>query len=397
MSEAIYPNTKFTPGDKVSVEATVGHVANHGRSHMSARMEGLQVAWDATSMASLLKCPRYYQYTHLCGWRGTSIHLDAGKYIASALERFQKARAVGVDKETATLDVVKWYMEASYGDEALGRYETQWHCTNEKPYTHSDGKRRKCPNALSGVWFPEPAPHICGECGHDVAKVRNFIAPSPSKNRVTIFRALLEWMDAQADSGRTGIVPYVFPNGKPAVELSFSVPFPRIAPTGEQYTLNGHIDYIASFGDEHYISDNKTTGKPLNDAFFSSYSPSIQFDTYDLVGTLLWPELEIDGVQVDALQLSASATSSGRRTFYKTDEQREEHMRTVQWVMECAERYASQNYWPMNKSACFMCGFREICSLPESEREYALKAHPGFARSEPWNPTIERPTETEDE
>jgi hypothetical protein len=374
-------------------ETPVGYVANHGRSHMSARQEGLQIAWDATSMASLLKCPRYYQYTHLCGWRAESIHLDAGKYIASALERFQKARATGTPKEDAILDVMRWYMEASYEDEALGRWETQWHCTAEKPRkVMVDGKARyrKCPNALSGVWFPEPAPHICGECGAPTARERHFIAPSPSKNRLTIALALLEYMDSQASSSRTCIFPYNFPNGKPAVELSFSVPFPRVAPTGEAYTLNGHMDYIAQWGDEHYISDNKTTGKPLNDAFFSSYAPSIQFDTYDLVGTILWPELELDGVQVDALQLSASATASGRHTYYKTDEHREEQMRTIQWILECAEKYAADGYWPMNKGSCFMCPFREICARPPSDREYALEADPRFERREPWNPTITR-------
>jgi hypothetical protein len=363
---------------------------NHGLPHMSKVTPGLQIAWDATSMASLLKCPRYYQYTHLCGWRAESIHLDAGKYIASALERFQKARAEGTPKEDAILDVMRWYIEASYGDEALGRWETQWHCTNEKPYKHADGRRRKCPNALSGVWFPEPAPHICGECGHPTARERHFIAPSPSKNRLTIACALLEYMDSQASSAKTGIFPYTFPNGKPAVELSFSLPFPRTAPTGEQYTLNGHMDYIAQFGEEYYVSDNKTTGKPLNDAFFSGYSPSIQFDTYDLAGQLLYPDLDLSGVQVDAIQLSASSQASGRRTFYKTDEHREEHMRTIQWVLECAERYAADAYWPMNKGSCFMCPFREICSLPPSEREYALEADPRFTRREPWDPTKER-------
>jgi hypothetical protein len=371
----------------------VGYVANHGRTHMSARQEGLQISWDATSMASLLKCPRYYQYTHLCGWRGSSIHLDAGKYIAGSLELFQKARARGVPKEEAILLVMRDYMLDSYGDEALGRYESLWHCTREKarPVVVDGQKRmRKCPNSLSGVWWPEPAPHVCGECGAPTEIVRTFIPQSPAKNRLTIAKALLEYMDSQAESPKTGVFPYVFPNGKPAVELSFSVPFPRVAPTGEGYTLSGHMDYIARFGDEYYVSDNKTTGKPLNDAFFSSYSPSIQFDTYDVVGQLLYPDLDLSGVQVDALQLSASSTASGRRTFYKTDEHREEHLRTIQWVLECAEKYAREQYWPMNKESCFMCGFREICSLPPSEREYALEAHPGFTRREPWDPTKTR-------
>lgn len=365
--------------------------ANHGRSHMSAIQPGLQIAWDATSVERLMKCPRRYQYEALCGWGGRSIHLDAGKYIASALERFQKARAVGVDKETATLDVIKWYMEASYGDAALGHYETLWHCTNDKPYKHADGRRRKCPNALSGVWFPEPAPHICGDCGSPTERVRRFIPEDKGKNRLTIFSALLDYMDNQAKSEASGIVPYVFPDGTPAVELSFTVPFPRVAPTGEQYTYGGHMDYIGKFGAEHYISDNKSTSKTLNDGFFRNYAPSWQFDGYDVCGSLLWPELDLDGVQVDGIQLSASAVATGRRTFYKTDEQRAEHIRTMQWVLECAEKYAREQYWPMNKSSCYGCPFNVVCALPESEREYALEADDEhFVRREPWNPTIER-------
>ena len=61
----------------------------------------LQRAWDATSLDSLLRCPRYYQYNILEGWRRDNDTLNFGKWYHEALEAFDGTRLDGSSTEEA--------------------------------------------------------------------------------------------------------------------------------------------------------------------------------------------------------------------------------------------------------------------------------------------------------
>ena len=79
-----------------------------------------QIAWDASSLKSLQFCPRYYQYANLEGWKSPSVDLAFGGLVSSGFERYQKARLVGKSRDDALLEVVRWAMEETYYEGAVG-------------------------------------------------------------------------------------------------------------------------------------------------------------------------------------------------------------------------------------------------------------------------------------
>lgn len=378
-------------------------------SAFSAYNIKLQTAYDATSLKALMTCPRYYQYTILEGWRSSGVHLEFGSFYASAVEHYKKARLEGKTYEQSLLDSLRWLLEYTWmetnpdsvnngtSNDARpislypwgGRYEEQWHCCGTEPYRNSKGNRAKCPWAHSGNWFPTPSPSTCGECGSSTEIIRRWVPESPSKNRVSLVRTFLWYVFDQPETlNDGGLQPFAFPDGTPAVELSFALPSPWVNSYGEPIVLAGHMDALGSFGSEVFITDNKTTGKPLNQAFWQSFSPSVQVDLYDLVGSILYPNLNIRGVIIEGAQVSAASGSRfGLGIIRKSEVQREEFLGELEWWIKQAEIYAKYDYWPMNRSACFLCPFKKICSANPNERQMMLEAN--FTKKM-WNPLTPR-------
>lgn len=368
----------------------------------SEKQPRLQLAWDPTSINNLMQCPRYYQLTNLEGWRGSAVDLEFGILCATAWEHYQKARIRGDSKDAATLEALRNVTERSWDYEKNkpwgGRYANMWRCEGTEPYKNAKGNRAVCPYhhkkpgaAGEWMWFPEPAPETCGECGSAVIRDRHYIPANEKKNRTTVIRTVLWYCLEQPEALEDGLHPYVFPNGKPAVELPYRIPLPWRSDLGEQYILCGHLDYLGEFATELFVVDNKTTTKPLNQKLWDSYSPSTQFDTYDLVGTLLFPDLDIKGVMIDAAQVQTGGSQYMRHPYYKTEGQRQEHLETVHYWIEQAEmlatKYADKDY-PMNKRSCWICQFKGICDKDPKERGRWLRAD--FVKGEPWNPLLER-------
>lgn len=351
----------------------------------------LQTAWDSSSLGAIQFCPRFYQYTILEGWGGPSTHLDFGGYAAEGFETYQKSRLAGKTKDEAMLDTVRHVMKITWrdGNQWGGHFEDQWQCTGTEPYKNAAGNRVKCPYAHKNSWFPNPAPNICGVCGSPIQTSRNYIPDHAAKNRVNLIRMLVWYIDDQPENLDDGLRPYIFPDGTPAVELSVRLPTPWKSPYGDDYILSGHFDYIGVFGWENWIVDNKTTTKTLGDRFWEGYSPHYQLDTYDLFGSLMFPALDLQGVLIDAAQVTTTKPPAfGRRTFRKTEEQREEHFRNIEFWVRQAEAFALADYYPMNKRNCFLCPFKNICDKDPSLRAGYLKA--GFEKRERWNPLAER-------
>lgn len=351
----------------------------------------LQVGWDSTSMRNLQFCPRYYQLTNIEGWRGPSIDLDFGVMIATAAETYQKNRLLGMSKWDAALPAVKWLFNETWRDDGSqwgGFYEPMWRCLGETKYKNDKGNAAKCPFSHKGKWFPTPTPTDCGQCGSAVEEQLIYLPDDPHKNRKTLLRTFIWYVDDQPDDLDDGLRPYVFPDGSPAVELSFKLPLPKRSPYGETYVMAGHIDYLATFGSEVYVADNKSTKKALTDKFWQGYSPSVQFDTYDMAANILFPDLEIKGVIGDALQTLIEGSNFGRHVFTKTDNQREEHFNDLLYWIGLAEQFAADDYWPMNKANCWGCPFNGVCSVAPSRRLRILSEN--FTKGTPWNPMEER-------
>jgi hypothetical protein len=148
------------------------------------------------------------------------------------------------------------------------------------------------------------------------------------------------------------------------------------------------MDSVGSFSEELFITDNKTTGKALNATYWQSFSPNVQIDLYDLMGSILYPKLNIRGVVVEGAQVTkTTGPRFGLGVIRKTEAQREEYLTELEWWINQAEIYATKDYWPMNRASCYICPFKAICSADPSERERMLAAN--FVKKK-WNPLVVR-------
>lgn len=362
----------------------------------------LQVVWDATSFRALMFCARSYQLGILQGWRGSAVDLEFGIYFATGAETYAKQRLAGRTREQATIAAVRRVVEESWIDDDTGlsgdaegypwggSYASEWRCTGAEPYRNNRGNRAKCPFSHKGRWFPGDGPTTCGECGSCTVRERHYLPDDNKKNRHSLVTAIAYYCFEQPefpDSG--GLYPIAFADGTPAIELSFKLPLPFNTPEGQPYILSGHMDGIKRFSaSESFITDNKTTGTFIGPYYWKQYSPNIQVDIYDLAGSLLYPALGIKGVAIEATQLFANGTARfAIHPFYRTEGQREETLSEIGWWLKQAERYATENYWPMNKTNCKICNFNGICSKDPAQRERFLKAD--FVQNR-WDPSKER-------
>jgi hypothetical protein len=346
----------------------------------------LQTAWDSSSLGALEFCPRYYQYTQIEGWRGKTVDLEFGGFAATGFETYQKARLEGLTRDEAQLRVVKTILELTWldGKPWGGTYETVWHCTGTEPFKNAAGNRAKCPYAHKGMWFPGDQPQPCGRCGSPTETEVQYFPLSPAKNRQSLLRLLVWYIEEQPEDLAAGLHPVAFPDGRPAVELSGRIPLGITSRFGDEYILTYNLDYIGSFGDENWFVDNKTTTKALDARFKSGYSPHYQLDTYELIGSVAFPELELSGVLIDAAQVTTSGATFARFGLWFTDQQREEHLNDIRYWIGLAEKFAVDDYWPMNKRNCWLCPFSGVCNKEPGMRQHELNDR--FEKGEPWNP-----------
>ncbi len=350
----------------------------------------LQVAWDATSMSALLKCGRYYDLTINHGWRKSSVHLEFGGFLADGFDVYQKARLRGDDIETAIVAGLRRVLELSWNEDGTqwgGYWEDQWKCDGSVKYKNAKGNAAKCPYSHKRMWFPPDAPDICGECGGGIIHAKNYCPDHPTKHRINLARAIIWYGLDQPDMLSDGLHPFQFPDGTPAVELSWRLPLPRKSPHGDTYLLCGHFDYIGVYGDEVGIVDNKTTKNTLGGSYFGTFSPHVQMDTYDMVAPILFPEIDFSWVCIDAIQIMKDTIRTGRHFIRKAESQRIEHFDTIMEVIDRAEKYAAADKWPMDKSSCAMCEFKKVCSAPVADRLGILAED---FKTDFWNPLRNR-------
>ena len=297
---------------------------NPPRLSFSTQLQSLQIAWDSTSLGALKWCPRYYQYSILEGWvpRSESVHLTFGIHLHSALERYDHLRAQG------------------------------------EP--HAEALRSTVRGLLTATW--------------DSERKRPWVSDDPSKNRLTLVRSVVWYLENFIDDPLTTIIRA---DGKPAVELSFRFePGLTSKVTGETFLLCGHIDRLVEFNDTPWVVDRKTTKYSLSPEYFDKYSPDNQFSLYALAGRLVF-NTPVSGLIVDAIQVGATFSRFSRGIVNRSPEQLTEWFTDFQWWIALAERFAEVNYWPQNDRACGMfggCPYRPICGRSPSVRDQWLKA-----------------------
>jgi len=286
----------------------------------------VQYAWDSTSIGAFKKCPRYYFYIIVEGWRSRSesCHLTFGIHYHKALERYDLFLAQGADAREAEDQVIQLLLEETFG------------------------------------W----------ESDHKL------------KNRETLLRSVVWYLEEyRNDVAHTLILA----NGKPAVELSFRFDTGVSCAPGQNYLLSGHMDRMVDFGGNHFVMDRKTSGSTLGGYYFSQYSPDNQMSLYTLASRVVYDH-PVSGVIIDAVQVAVGFSAFSRGITMRSEGQLDEWLDDTFLTLETARRYAELQHWPMNEMSCNNyggCAFKNICSKDPAVREIFLKNDFEIRK---WNP-----------
>jgi hypothetical protein len=274
----------------------------------------------------LKECPRKYYYKMIVGYRSRDdqVHLSFGSFYHKALEMYDHARSSGHSHESAMREATKVAMQLTWG------------------------------------WESE----------------------HPTKNRYTLIRSVVWYLDFfEEDPAET----FQLANGQPAVELTFKLETPWVAPTGDHYVLTGHMDRIVTFAGGQYVLDRKTTKYSLNEYYFEQFAPGNQFSMYSLASKVVW-QAPIRGVLIDAAQIAVGFTNFKRGMTFRNDEILDEwYEETGFWIRQ-AQIFAEAKRWPQNDLSCHKfqgCEFRDICRLAPSARQPFLDTK---FKIEGWNP-----------
>jgi hypothetical protein len=307
------------------------------RLSFSPTLPNHQLAWDSTSLSSLKQCPRYYQYNILLGYvtRAENVHLRFGSEYNNALVTYNKRKAAGEDHETATLSAVRYAMEHTW-DEITGR-----------------------------PW----------------------VSDEPTKNRETLVRTVIWYLDKYAEDP---LQTLVLANGEAAVELPFRLHIDVDSGlTGEPYLLCGYLDRKVEFNGHGWITDWKSSKYALDERYFDRYSPDNQVSQYSFAGTMISGE-PIAGVIIDAVQLGVTFSRFQRSQIKRTPAQLEEWLRdSIYWLRQ-NESFVEANYWPQNDTACEKyggCPYRKICGASPEVRPALLE---GLFQKRMWDPLVTR-------
>lgn len=290
--------------------------------------DGMQFAWDATSLKLAEECPRKYYYTMIERWYSPkrSIHLEFGGIYATALEHFYKLKFSGMSIEDALESVVLEALIAS------------WH----------DGK-----------WYPEET----------------------LKTRENLIRTIVWYVDEFRNEEMKVIT---LSDGRPAIEHSFSLE------VDDGYMFCGHLDRIVEWGHNPYVMDQKTTKSTISSYYFDGYNPDIQMSMYTFAGKMIF-HLPVKGVIIDAAQIAVGFTRFMRGPTFRSQGQLNEWYDDMLLLIENTRRMTKENHFPMNTSSCGNyggCLFRPICSRDPSVRENFLKAD--FVQGRVWDPLERR-------
>lgn len=299
----------------------------------STTTPGLQLAWDSVSLGALMKCPRYYEYTIVRGWqpKRKSVHLDFGIWMHSARERYYHAKTQGASHDDA-LDVALQY--------AL---EATWNETLNRPWASDD----------------------------------------PNKNRLTLIRTLVWYLDEWKDDPLETVV---LANGKPAVELSFAYETTYKSAQGEAFLLCGHIDRLARMNGVLYLSDLKTTKSTLDTRYAQQFTPDNQLSLYTYSAQVVYSE-PVHDLILDAVQVAVTFSRFQRFPIPRPRATLDEWYEGLGVWLAQAQLYAARGVWPQNAKACFLCEFRTICAHPPATREMWLRSD--FVQRV-WDPLISR-------
>lgn len=297
-------------------------------SLLSFDQDGVQFAWDSTSIKIAEECLYKYKLKMLEGWtpHRLSVHLIFGQHYATALEHYHKLVASGTDPEDAIVAIVH--------------------------------------EALINTWDREAGTPV--EFDHN------------SKTRENLIRTIVWYLDqfGEDDSCQTVLLS----TGAAAVEHSFRLP------VDGDIVLSGHLDRLVEYQHRVYVQDQKTTGTTITPRYFEQWNPDTQMSLYTFAGQAIF-DLPVKGVMIDAAQVAVGFTRFERGFTFRDDAQLEEWYDNAMFHIEAARKATREQHFPMNTSSCGNyggCQFRHVCSKSPTVREQFLKAD--FVQGKRWDP-----------
>lgn len=291
--------------------------------------DGVQRVWDSTSLSLAMKCPKLYEYRMIRSIvsNQTKVDLLFGGLYASALEHFYKYRTEG-----ATID------------EALERVVRE---------------------TLVKTWTPTGPVAF----------------PHETKTRMNLIRTIVWYIDEFAEETEDTPKTHILQNGKPAVELSFTLEM------SADILYAGHLDRVVDYGGGLYWMDQKTTGKTLGQFYIDQFTPDNQFTGYTWAGKTILHS-PIRGGIVDAAQIAVGFTRFARFFVSRGEDEIDEWISDVKETVHRTQEYTARGSFPRNRTACFNCEYRKLCSVPPRMRETFMQSD--YHLAEHWEPAVPR-------
>jgi len=327
--------------------------------------DGVQFAWDSTSIKLAEECLQKYAYRMVFGWRPIheSVHLRFGGVYAKALETYHKLRAEGIDREEATIEVVSLALYMTWDYETCETCEGEGtglvtYCTGGQP-TQREGECPDCDGR--GTYGGAP-----------------WLSDHAAKTRENLIRTIIWYLEQFADDSCSTII---LSDGSAAVEHSFRLP------VDNDLIFSGHLDRLVDYAGKPYIQDQKTTGSTITPRFFQGFNPDSQISgMYPFAGRAIFG-LPIKGVMLDGAQIAVGFSRFERGFIFVDDHQLDEWYDDTMVTIERAREATKEQHFPRNRSACHKfgsCEFRNVCSKSPHVREQFLKAD--FEQRPTWDP-----------
>lgn len=290
--------------------------------------DGIQFAWDSTSIKLAQECLLKYKLKMIDGWAPAtlSVHLRFGAAYATALEHYFKHLANGEDKPSAL--------------------------------------RRVVVEALTSTWsYDEPA--------------GPWVSDHNTKTRENLIRTIIWYVDHFSEDDLSVVH---LANGAPAVEHTFTLP------VDNGIIFSGHLDRVVNYADNPMIMDQKTTGTTITSNYFRQFDTDVQMSMYTFAGKIIF-SMPIKGVIIDAAQIAVGFSRFERGMTFRTESQLNEWYDHTMHHIEVAQRATREEYFPMNLTSCDKfggCPYRAACSRSPEVREQFLKAD--FVKGKRWDP-----------
>ena len=225
------------------------------------------------------------------------------------------------------------------------------------------------------------------------------------KTRDSLIRLLI-WYAEQFGGREDSIKPACL-NGDVLVEVPFSIAASDLAASlglagldfgqwPQPPRITGRLDGVVwGLGEgESWVRERKTTGSALSSFYFARYSPEVQTSIYPMVARYLFPNADIQGVLLEAIQVGVSFARMQRVELRRhPDQLRESLVSIARAFREMAaagvgQFAADENHYPINESACVSggrpCPFRALCLDRPANRPAAIASN--FQFRTPWNP-----------